>query len=194
MDTLTDNNYEINTMAKAKRQLMYWAFASILIFFGGLISYYLVMHRNSNWLQFELPNLFLISTAILLCSSFSLSYAQILVKKNNFSGVSLGIGITLVLGIVFVILQFKAWGQLFEQGIVFAGKSANISGSILYVITFIHFLHLAGGLLALLFSFFKSLRKRYTADNFNGLSLVSLYWHFMDILWLMLFLFLFFNR
>jgi cytochrome c oxidase subunit 3 len=194
MNTSVSTENEINPMIKAKRQLMYWAFASILIFFGGLISYYLVMHRNSNWMVFELPNIFLISTAILLVSSFSLSYAQIQAKKNQFTSVKLGILLTFILGLIFVFLQMKGWKEMFSQGIFFAGKSANISGSIVYVITFLHFLHLCGGLLAILFSLFKSMRNKYTADNYHGLSLVSLYWHFMDILWLVLFLFLFFNR
>jgi cytochrome c oxidase subunit 3 len=120
--------------------------------------------------------------------------SQQAVKKNNFNLVKWGILATIILGVVFGIIQFEAWTYLIEQKIFFAGKNANISGSIVYVITFIHFLHVAAGLLALIISFVKSLKNKYTAENYLGLTLTSLFWHFLDILWVFLFLFLIFNR
>ena len=179
---------------KTKKSMLFWAMGSMFIFFSGFCSYYMVMNGNSNWLVYELPDLFYISTAVIILSSITLMISQQAVKKNNFNLVKWGILATIILGVVFGIIQFEAWTYLIEQKIFFAGKNANISGSIVYVITFIHFLHVAAGLLALIISFVKSLKNKYTAENYLGLTLTSLFWHFLDILWLFLFLFLIFNR
>jgi cytochrome c oxidase subunit 3 len=179
---------------KTKKSMLFWAMGSMFIFFSGFCSYYMVMNGNSNWLVYELPDLFYISTAVIVLSSVTLMLAQQAVKKNNFNIVKWGILATIFLGIIFGIIQFKAWSFLIEQKIFFAGKNANISGSIVYVITFLHFLHVAAGLLALVVSYVKSLKNKYTADNYLGLTLTSLFWHFLDILWVFLFLFLIFNR
>ncbi len=179
---------------KTKKSMLFWAMGSMFIFFSGFCSYYMVMNGNSNWLVYELPDLFYISTAVIILSSITLMISQQAVKKNNFNLVKWGILATIILGVVFGIIQFQAWTYLIEQKIFFAGKNANISGSIVYVITFIHFLHVAAGLLALIISFVKSLKNKYTAENYLGLTLTSLFWHFLDILWVFLFLFLIFNR
>jgi cytochrome c oxidase subunit 3 len=179
---------------KSRKGLMYWSLASMSIFFGAFLSYYMVMLGNSNWLIFELPDLFFISTAVIVCSSITLIVAKNAAKKNNFRLISIGILATLLLGIVFCFIQMRAWSFLIENGIYFAGKKSNVSGSIMYVITFLHFVHIIAGLIALLFTFFRSLKQRYTAQSHLGLVLCSIFWHFLDILWVVLFLFLYFNR
>lgn len=179
---------------KAKKQMLYWAMASMVVFFGGFCSYYLVMHGNGNWLQFNLPPVFFVSTAVILASSLSMWWAQKSIAADNKSGATLGTVLTLVLGIVFCVLQVAAWKALFAQGIVFAGRQSNISGSILYVITFMHFMHIIAGLLALLITSFKALKGRYSSNNYLGLSLCAIFWHFLGVLWVILFLFLYLNR
>jgi cytochrome c oxidase subunit 3 len=179
---------------KARKALLYWAIGSMTIFFSGFCSAYIVMMGNGNWMTYELPDLFYISTAVIIASSLSLFAAQRAVKNNNNRLAVLGLGITFVLGLVFCGLQFAAWGSLIENKIFFAGKSSNVSGSIMYVITFLHFLHIVCGLIALLVSFLKSTRHRYSPANYLGLSLSAIFWHFLDILWVVLFLFLVLNR
>ena len=179
---------------KARKGLMYWSMASMSIFFGAFLSYYMVMLGNSNWLIFELPDIFLISTAVIVTSSITLILAKNAVKKNNFKVVSLGLLATLILGIAFCFLQLSAWSYLIAHGIVFAGKTSNVSGSIMYVITFLHFVHIIAGLIALSYTFFRATKHRYTAASHLGFSLCSIFWHFLDILWVVLFLFLYFNR
>lgn len=179
---------------KSRKGLMYWSLASMSIFFGAFLSYYMVMLGNSNWLIYQLPDLFFISTAVIVTSSLTLILANNAVKKNNSRMVSIGLILTLALGIVFCFIQVSAWSYLTANGIFFAGTKSNVSGSILYVITFLHFVHIIAGLLALSFTFFRSLRKRYTPQSHLGLTLCSIFWHFLDILWVVLFLFLYFNR
>jgi cytochrome c oxidase subunit 3 len=179
---------------KARKSLLYWAMGSMTIFFSGFCSAYIVIMGNGNWMTFELPDLFYISTAVIIASSLSLFMAQNAAKKNNNKMVVAGLGITFVLGLVFCALQFASWGALIDNKIFFAGKGSNVAGSIMYVITFLHFVHIAFGLIALLVSFIKATRNRYNSANYLGLSLTSIFWHFLDILWVVLFLFLVLNR
>lgn len=189
-------NYKIDKKVneKAKKALLYWSLASMSIFFGGFCSYYLVMRGNGNWLVFNLPALFFISTACIILSSFTMVWAQNTIKKNDYKNAQMGVLLTFLLGISFCISQIMAWKALYGQGIVFAGKQSNISGSILYVITFMHFLHLTAGLIALFVTLIKIIRRRYSSDNYLGLSLTAIFWHYLDALWVILFLFLYLIR
>jgi cytochrome c oxidase subunit III len=179
---------------KAKKALLYWSMASMSIFFAGFCSYYLVMHGNGTWLVFNLPSMFFISTALIVTSSFTMYWAQSAIKKDDFKSARLGVLLTFLLGIGFTFSQFLAWKALYAQGIVFSGRQSNISGSILYVITFTHFLHIAAGLLALFVSLIKVMKKRYSSENYLGLSLSAIFWHYLDTLWVILFLFMYLIR
>lgn len=179
---------------KAKKNLLYWAMASMTIFFGAFMSYYMVMHGNNKWLEFRLPDTFLISTAILTASSLTMIWAQQSAKQNKIHLIQWGVLATLIMGIIFCYLQFIAYQELIESNIYFAGKNSNISGSILYVITFMHVVHLFFGLLALIVTYRNASKGKYSAENYLGLDLCGIFWHFLDILWLILFLFLYFNR
>jgi cytochrome c oxidase subunit 3 len=189
-------NYSTEKLAneKAKKGLLYWSMASMTIFFGGFCSYYLVMHGNGNWLTFNLPGLFFLSTALIIASSFTLYWAQQSIKKNNYSATRTGMLLTFFLGLGFCISQILAWKSLYAEGIVFSGRQSNISGSILYVITFMHFLHLVAGMIAVSVSLAKTTAKRYSSENYLGLSLTAIFWHFLDALWVILFLFLYLIR
>ena len=90
---------------KTKKSMLFWAMGSMFIFFSGFCSYYMVMNGNSNWLVFELPDLFYISTAVIVLSSITLMIAQQAVKKNNFTTVKWGIFVTIILGVLFGIIQ-----------------------------------------------------------------------------------------
>ncbi|MGZ3862153.1 MAG: cytochrome c oxidase subunit 3 [Bacteroidia bacterium] len=179
---------------KAKKALLYWSLASMSIFFAGFLSYYIVMHGNGNWLTFSLPSMFFISTALIITSSFTMVMGQRAIKVNDYKNAKTGVLLTFLLGTGFAISQFLAWKALFAQGIVFSGKQSNVSGSILYTITFMHFLHLLAGLVALFVSLIKVIKHRYSSENYLGLSLSAIFWHFLDALWVILFLFMYLIR
>lgn len=179
---------------KAAKPLLWVGIVSIVMLFAGLTSAYIVRADNGNWLIFNLPDMFYISTAVIITSSLTLFAAMRMAKKNNYTGVILGVLFTLILGLVFTYTQFQGWSQLTAKGIVFAGKYSNASGSFLYVLTGLHLAHLFGGLISLLVTLVNSLKKRYNAENTLGLELCSIYWHFLDILWVYLFLFLYYIR
>ena len=123
-----------------------------------------------------------------------MNWAWAAAKKNNFKNLKIASLITLLLGFGFIISQYIGYTELYAQKIVFAGKYSNASGSYFYLITFMHVLHLLGGLIALFVVFFKSLKNKYNSQNLLGVKLCAIYWHFLDVLWIYLFLFLLFVR
>ncbi len=179
---------------KTAKPLLYIGIISIIMLFAGLTSAYIVRADNGNWLVFHLPDIAIISTCILVTSSLTLLMAQMAIKKNNIKLTSLGLFLTLVLGIAFFYTQVEAWKQLTVQGIYFVGKYANASGSFLYFIALLHMIHMSGGIIALVVSLTKSLLKKYSSSDYLGIELTAIYWHFLDLLWVYLFLFLYFYR
>lgn len=179
---------------KASKPLLYVGIISIVMVFAGLTSAYVVRSDSGNWLYFEMPNAFYLSTATIIASSVSLFFALQMAKKNNQKGIVVGVLITFILGLIFSYLQYLGWCQLRAVGVVFAGKSSNASGSFLYLLTFLHLAHLFAGLISLLSTLKSSIKGKYNTENTNGLELCSIYWHFLDILWVYLFLFLLYIR
>ncbi len=179
---------------KTAKPLLWIGIVSIIMLFSGLTSAYIVRANNGNWLVFQLPPVAMLSTAIIITSSITMFIAQFSIKKNAFKQTTLFLFITLLLGIAFTYTQYLGWKQLTAQGIYFLGKYSNASGSFLYLIALVHILHLAGGIWALLITLFKSLKKRYHAGDYLGIELCAIYWHFLDVLWIYLFLFLYFFR
>lgn len=179
---------------KAAKPLLWIGIVSIVMLFAGLTSAYVVRADNGNWLVFKLPDIILISTAIIITSSLTMFMAQKAIKKNNLKLTSISLFITLVLGIAFFCTQYAGWKELTSQGIYFMGKSSNASGSFLYLIALVHLLHMIGGLIALTVSLTKTLLKKYSSADCLGIELTAIYWHFLDLLWVYLFLFLYFYR
>jgi cytochrome c oxidase subunit 3 len=91
-----------------------------------------------------------------------------------------------------VAFQFVGFGQIVESGYYFTGAESSITTTFLYIVTVVHLLHLAGGLIALFVIIFKQLKRKYNATETLGIELGAMYWHFLDFLWIYLFLFLFF--
>jgi cytochrome c oxidase subunit 3 len=176
---------------KAAKPLLYIGIVSIVMLFAGLTSAYVVRADNGNWLVFQLPNIAIISTAVIVTSSLTMFISQRAIKKDNYALTSLGLFITFALGITFFFTQIEGWKQLTAQGVYFVGKYSNASGSFLYLIALVHLAHMIGGLIALAVSLTKSLLKKYSSSDYLGIELTAIYWHFLDLLWVYLFLFLY---
>ncbi|MEO6904239.1 MAG: heme-copper oxidase subunit III [Bacteroidia bacterium] len=179
---------------KVSIPLLWLGMISMVMIFAALTSAYVVRQEKGDWLQFQLPQLFYISTAILLFSSISMNWVLSSAKKNAYKSIQLAAFITLLLGVAFIICQFKAWSVLVDQKIFFAGKDSNASGSFLYALTGLHLAHLFFGIIALIVVFIKASLKKYNSENFLGIRLCAIFWHFLDLLWIYLFLFLLFVR
>jgi cytochrome c oxidase subunit 3 len=179
---------------KTAKPLLWIGIVSIVMLFAGLTSAYVVRAGNGSWLIFSLPDISIVSTAIIITSSLTMLLAQQAIKKDKRLQASIGLLLTLLLGFAFFYTQVAGWKQLTSQGIYFSGKDSSASGSFLYLIAFLHLLHMIGGLIALLVSLTKNLLKKYSSADYLGIELTAIYWHFLDALWVYLFLFLYFYR
>jgi cytochrome c oxidase subunit 3 len=163
---------------------------SIVMMFAGLTSAYIVKKSQANWLDFDLPNIFVVSTVVILLSSFTI---QMAVKKhkeqqeNQYRGF---LSVTAILGVLFIILQIQGFQQLQANNIALTGARSNSAGSFLFVITLLHLLHVLGGVIALVGVSMKSFSAKNNLNNDLPVKLISNYWHFVDILWVYLFVFL----
>ena len=176
---------EITVEKNAKTQLLWIGMGSILMFFAGLTSAYIVRKPEGDWLDFVLPEYFTFSTIVIVLSSLLLFFVKGRLR-NKKSIYNLVISV-LVLGLLFLFFQFKGWQELIAQGVYLTGEGSNASGSFLYVLTLAHLVHLIGGLIALGYISFKSKQNTYTIENCLAIDLTSVYWHFLALLWLFLF-------
>ncbi len=162
------------------------ALAGILMFFMAFVSAYVVRKDmpNSAWIPLELPRILWLNTLILIASSIALTRARKLFIAKDQEGFRHWWATTTILGALFVVGQIIAWRQLVAAGTFLA---TNPSSSFFYVFTGAHGLHLLGGVLALLYIQFRTPRK---VAMDTAVDIVSMYWHFMDGLWIFLFLLL----
>ena len=170
------------------KQLLWVGIAAIAMFFAGLTSAYIVRKAEGNWTEFVLPDWFWYSAITIVISSVVLILAKQKIKKDQ-SVFSLVLSVFL-LGLLFAYFQLNGWKELTNQGVFLTGKGSNVAGSFLYVITLSHLVHLIGGLIALLVTAINAKRKKYSAEDYLGLEITSIYWHFLSILWIYLFFFL----
>lgn len=177
----------------------YVGIASILMMFTALASAYIVragLPTSIDWRSTNLPGVLFLSTALIIASSFTIARAQKALKNLLVSTYRLWLDATLALGLGFLAAQILAWRQLVGEGVYL---SSNPHSSFFYVLTGLHGLHLAGGILALLYLRLRagslSDVREISARRAHGLTeAVGIYWHFMDALWVMLFVLLFFWR
>lgn len=167
------------------------AMASILMMFAGFTSAYLVKRNDANWLQFQLPLVFWYSTAVILLSSLTIYLAERSFKARNMFRYRILITLTAALGVLFVILQWVGFEYLQNHGVKLIGSGSNPSGSFLGVITGVHMLHVTGGVVVLIIMFLKAYNG--SSKNYSSvpIEVASTYWHFVDAIWI--YLFIFFN-
>ena len=179
--------------AKAKKMMLLFALLSITMTFGGLTSAYVVSKGRPDWLvDFTLPISFTYSTILLVVSSVTIHCAKLFLTKPNGKSKSLNfLWLTFALGISFLFFQFNGFNDFIKQGYYFAGAQSNVTTSFIYVLAFVHILHLIAGLIVLSVLIYKTFNNKYK-DSILGFSLGVTFWHFLDLLWLYLFLFFYF--
>ncbi len=180
-------------VARAKTMLLWFAMISLFMTFAGLISAYIVSKERKDWLtDFHLPNYFMISTVVILLSSATMFLAHKALKSHNRSQVSMFLLITLVLGVVFISSQILGFQELINNGIFVTGAYSNVRTSFVYIITFLHILHVVAGLIVLLVVIYNHFKQRYDNGQTLGFELGVTFWHFLDFLWLLLISFFYF--
>ena len=180
---------------KTYKMLLWFGMISICMIFAGLTSAYVVSKSRPDWLKdFQLPNAFLFSTIAILVSSFTFYSALQTMKKGNRNQTTIFLLSTLFLGIGFIVLQFKGFGQVIENGFFFTGSESNVTTSFLYISVLVHIAHLFGGIISLLVVIYNHYKQKYNSSQTLGIELSAMYWHFMDFIWVYLFLFFYFFK
>ena len=168
---------------------MWAACGSITMMFAALTSAYLVRKGAGDWLEFNLPVVFMYNTAVILISSVSLQASYHFFKKGNAKLYRSFLWLSLALGVLFMVLQQQGWMELRSLGVY---MDINPSAGFFYVISGLHLAHVLGGIAALLSAiiFAHKLRYKVTEKRKNRFQMVLTYWHFLGFLWLYLFIFL----
>tara|TARA_R110000868_G_scaffold110715_2_gene299624 strand:- start:330 stop:1043 length:714 start_codon:yes stop_codon:yes gene_type:complete len=228
------------TNARAKKMLVWLVAASISMFFAAFTSAYIVLQADHFWVQDELPQMFTLSTVLLVISSLTIFLAKRSIDGGNVGGLKRWLVATLILGLGFTATQYLGWSELQSEGKFFLGNlgnmkgeygvdytilmkgepvlydqgnfykpgdisysepinkriedTFNVSASFLYILSGLHVFHLVGGLIWLLVLMAQTFSGKLTQKNVLPIELGSIYWHFLDILWVYLFLFLLFIR
>ncbi len=184
--------------ARAKKMMLSFGIGSLIMSFAGLISAFIVSSKqriDKDWLaDYELPNAFLISVGIIVFSSLTFILAKRALKQNNRQKTSVWLLATLILGISFIFSQIEGFRQIIEAGYNFTGPTSNITMSYIYLIAVVHIGHVIAGLICIIVVIYNHFKQKYNANNMLGLELAANFWHFVDLLWLVLFLFLYFFR
>lgn len=165
------------------------AMGSMVMMFAGLTSAYIVKKNQSSWLEFNLPVLFWYSTAVILVSSFTIQMAVQAHKAREMGKYRTLITLTALLGFAFLVMQIMGFLDLESNNIALTGSRSNSAASFLLVITGLHMLHVLGGVVAILFIFIRAYNSREKAGSSLPVELAATYWHFVDVLWIYLFIF-----
>jgi cytochrome c oxidase subunit III len=162
------------------------ALGSIIMMFAGLTSAYVVKRDQPGWTTFSIPRAFWYSTAVILLSSLTVQMSLKAFKDREMLRYRNMLTITAVLGIVFVLLQWVGFRQIWNSGITLHGSGG---GQFLYIIAGLHAVHVFGGIVALLIMVIRAFASRTRSYDSVPVELISTYWHFVDLLWIYLFIF-----
>ena len=183
---------EMGLEFKAKKFIVWLFVVSSTIMFGGWTSYYIVFSASKGKGHgLVLPELFNYSTAVLLLSSVTLFLASRAFKKGNFSTQRMLLGATVFLGVVFGVLQVDAWSSMVQTGAFFSNNNAAIS--LIYVVSGFHILHIFAGVCIILNALFGTFKNDAIEKRSYQMEIASIFWHFIDILWIYLYVFLLLN-
>jgi cytochrome c oxidase subunit 3 len=194
---------EIKIVEEAKKPLAMhpkkfglWIFmVSVVMVFGAFTSAYIVRQAEGNWLDFDLPPMFWLTTTIILISSGTMQWAYVSAKRDKIERAKIAMTITTILGVAFLIGQWMGWSQLVAQGIHLVGRdSSAVSGSFLYIISGVHAAHVISGVIFLAVVLAAVFKLKVHSKRLAQIEMCATYWHFLDGLWLYLFVFLLLNR
>ena len=183
---------ELGIEFKAKKFDIWLFVVSSTIMFGGWTSYYIVFSASKGKGHgLVLPEMFVYSTAILLLSSVTLFIAARAFKAGNISLQRILLGVTVLLGIIFGVLQVDAWSSMVQTGAFFSNNNAAIS--LIYVVSGFHVLHIFAGVCIILNALYGTFTNAAVEKRSYQMEIASIFWHFIDILWIYLYVFLLLN-
>lgn len=170
---------------------------SIILFFGGLTSAYIVSKGIESekvmWHTFPLPKILWYNSIVLLMSSVMIQIGSRAARKGDLSRTKIAYILTFILGVVFLIGQVFAWQGLTNTEVVW-GKDGTTAGNYLYILTAVHGFHIVAGLLFVGYVLFRLYRGKVKPGKSTLLENSTTFWHFLDLLWIYLFIFLLVNH
>ncbi|WP_373399769.1 cytochrome c oxidase subunit 3 [Algoriphagus halophilus] len=175
----------------AKKFALWLFMVTVVMIFAAMTSAYIVRQSEGNWLEYDLPQIFWLTSGIVILSSVFLQYGYYSAKKDNMLGLKIGLASAVILGIAFLVGQWYSWVALVDEEVFFVG---NPSGSFLYVFTGLHALHLISGVIFLIIVLISSFRYQIHSKAMVRMEMATTYWHFLGGLWLYLFMFLLLNH
>ena len=185
-----NRNFKLKSV-NAKKFALWLFIVSICMLFAGLTSAYIVKKSDGRWLQFDMPDMFLYSTLVLVLSSIAMHWTYLKAKDNSLKAVKIGITATAAIAIVFFYMQYLSWVKLVSQDVFLVG---NPSGSFVYIFSGLHLAHLIGGLVFLLVVFLDTMNYKVHSKSMLAIEMCTTYWHFLGGLWIYLYLFLVMNN
>jgi len=190
METMSVDEHKARK-ARSYKLILGFAMVSITMMFAGLTSAFVISKSRGDWLKdFELPSAFIFSTLVIIACSVTFELAKRAIYRNDRGKVTSMLWLTLALGMLFVFLQFHGFSQIVAQGHYFTGEQSSITTTYVYVFALAHIAHLLGGIISLLVIIYNHFKQKYSASQPTGIELGAMYWHFLDGLWVYLFLFL----
>jgi cytochrome c oxidase subunit 3 len=180
------NVVDQNNKIHPHKFILWVAIGSIIMMFAGLTSAYIVKREQPGWTSYTTPIAFYYSTAIILISSITIFLAAKSFRERRMIRYRKLVVATILLGLVFVLLQWLGFRHLWIGGITFHGSGA---GQFLYIIAGLHAVHVIGGIIALFILWLRAKNARIRSYNVVPVDVTSTYWHFVDLLWIYLFIF-----
>ncbi len=203
MDVSINKNFQMENnldndkprVDRAKKMMLWFGMISLGMSFAGLTSAYVVSKERPDWLtDFQIPEAFYISLIAIVISSITIHFAKKnVVAQESKKGMVL-LMITFLLGVAFVIFQFKGFSEIIANGYFFTGSESTITTSFIYLVVLMHLTHIIAALIAVLVVIYNHSKQKYTKGNTVGIEIATTFWHFVDILWIYLFLFFYFVR
>jgi cytochrome c oxidase subunit 3 len=186
---------ELTIARRTSAKPMLWvSMISMVMFFAGLTSAYVISMERDDWVTFDLPDAFYTSTFLIVASSITLMLSQRFLKRDKRQVSLLLVVVTLLLGIGFIWQQYEGFNELKSLGLYFTGPGSTVSTSFIIGITLMHVLHLFAGVIVLFVVIYNHFKYKYKPNDLLGFELGAIFWHFVDILWIYLFCFFYFIR
>ncbi len=180
---------------RAKKMMLWFGMISLTMSFLGITSGYIVSKERPDWLtDFQIPQAFYISLVVILLSSVTFYLAKKYVIAQQRKKGMVFLIFTFLLGIIFIILQFKGFSEIISSGYFFTGSESTITTSFIYLVVLLHLTHMLAALISVLVVIYNHYKQRYTIGNTVGIEIAATFWHFVDVLWIYLFLFFYFVR
>ncbi len=194
MDTTEYKAEELLQSRKAKKFNLWLGMIGMFMMFAALSSGFIVYTASGvdKGIKTILPIAFTYSTIVLLVSSLTLHLAYRAVKAEQFAKQRLFLLLTIALGLVFFAVQLHTWSVFAERGIYFVNN--NASQSFIYVFTGLHLAHIIAGLIVLVRCYLGALKPIPFPNNQFRMNLAIIFWHFLDLLWIYIYVFLLLNQ